>query len=306
MFGISFLPITSYTHHNLIILSARNMNNLKLVSHNLLDKYPSGSTVNYLNNRFYIMGDDASEIIVLNKALQEEERIAVFTKGSSLRSEKKTKADIEASLIVSHANAECILFFGSGSLTPHRDSAFLFNPITKAIEKIDYSQFYYHLRSHFSQLNIEAATLVNGHFLLGIRANTSNPNNFLAVTSSSVFAPLYKRKIEIKLPSAHAIGISGMDYDEANDRLFITFSSEDTSNTFDDGKVGDSYLAIVEDVKRKLANPILTPDSLIKLADVDVAFKEQKIEGITVIASKQLLLVADDDLGNTRIFNLNF
>lgn len=252
------------------------------------------------------MGDDASEILVLNEAMQEYERIMLFTKGDSLRTPKATKADIEASLIVNHEKVESILFFGSGSVTPHRDSAFLFNSIIKEIERIDYSEFYNQLRTNFAQLNIEAATLIDDNFLLGIRANISNPNNFIAVASSDIFSPKFKRKIEIKFSITLEIGISGMDYDSKSDQLFITFSSEDTTNAFDDGKVGDSYLAIIEDSKRKLLHNELVITSLIKLADIDSVFTEQKIEGVCATTDNRLLLVSDDDLGNTRIFNLSF
>ena len=252
------------------------------------------------------MGDDAADIIILNNTMKEEERISLFAKGESLRTPKAIKADIEASFIVNHNNAECLLYFGSGSLTPHRDSAFLFNPVKKEVLRIDYSSFYNELRKNFKDLNIEAAAIIDDDFLFGIRANTANPNNFIAIASSTVLSPEFKRKIQIKLPLNLQIGISGMDYDSKTDQLFITFSSEDTSNALDDGKVGDSYLAIVEDAKSSLSKDELIIKNLENLTDIDALFTQQKIEGICVIDSKQLLLVADDDLGSTQLFNLNY
>jgi hypothetical protein len=156
--------------------------------------------------------------------------------------------------------------------------------------RIDYSGFYNALRQHFIDLNIEAAAIIDDDFLFGIRANTANPDNFIAVASSTVLSPVFKRKIRIKIPSNLQIGISGMDYDTKTDQLFITFSSEDTSNALDDGKVGDSYLAIVEDAKSSLSKDELIIKNLENLTDIDAVFSQQKIEGICVIKSKQLLL----------------
>ena len=251
------------------------------------------------------MGDDASEIMLLNEEMQEVERVSLLAKGETMRTPKATKADIEASLIVDYENEAVILFFGSGSLTPHRDSAFLFNPNTKQITQINYTAFYNQLRMEVAHLNIEAATLVNNHFLLGIRANNSSPYNTIAVASSDIFLPVFKHKIQIKLPLNLPVGISGMDYDFKTDRLFMTFSSEDTSNALDDGQVGDSYLAMVENAAQKLLNTELSLDFMVNLTDLDAVFTAQKIEGVSLIASNRLILVADDDLGNTRIFTMS-
>lgn len=157
------------------------------INYKVQGSYPSGSTISYLSRRFYIMGDDASEILVLNELLEEEERIQL------------------------------------------RDSAFFLNPQNREVKRIDLTRFYDQLRSSFSQLNIEAATMIGEELVLGIRANTSYPDNFIVLASSDISSPEFIRMIPVKLPVEHA-GISGMDYDQHRDILFITFSSESTSN----------------------------------------------------------------------------
>lgn len=270
------------------------------------DNYPSGSTISYLGGRFYIMGDDASEILILNELLEEKERVQIFPKGENIRTPKLIKADIEASLTMNHNGRGSILFLGSGSLTPHRDSAFLFDPQNKGFERIDFTKFYDELRTNFKQLNIEAATMIGGDFALGIRGNGSYPDNYIVLASSDIFSPEFKRKILVRLPVEHA-GISGMDYDKQHDHLFITFSSESTFNAFDDGKIGESYLAIISEATQKLQNRELTINSLTKLTDLSADFKYQKIESVSLINGKrELLLVADDDRGNTKLFTLGF
>lgn len=276
------------------------------INYKIQEDYPSGSTISYLNGVFYIMGDDASEILVLNEFLGETERLQIFPKGKDFRIPKLIKADIEASAVINHNDREGILFLGSGSLIPHRDSAFLFDPINKKVKKIDYTGFYDQLRTQLKHLNIEAAAVMGGDLILGIRANTSYPDNYLVVATSNIAAPEFKRNIHLKLPVENS-GISGMDYDQQNDILFMTFSSESTPNAVDDGQAGESYLAIISDATGQLQNSDLTIPSFIKLTDLSSDFIHQKIESVSLIKGKrQLLLVADDDRGNTKFFRLDF
>lgn len=268
--------------------------------------YPSGSTICFMNNLFYILGDDASEILVLNDQLLELDRIPFFPKDENIRIPKATKADIEASVIIREDGIDCILFFGSGSVSPHRDYAYLFEPESKSISRIDFSRFYDQLRTQFAHLNIEAAAMLANSLALGIRANRSNPDNYLALAIPGKLSPEFQRKVLLKLPVDH-IGISGMDYDVARDILFITFSSEDTGNSYDDGKIGDSYLTIIQEATEQIQKNELYITSLTKLSDLGPEFELQKIESVALTANdRQLLLVADNDQGDTNLFRIGF
>ena len=276
------------------------------VNYKIQEDYPSGSTISYLDGLFYIMGDDASEMLVLDELLGETKRLQVFPKGKDFRIPKLIKADIEASAVIDQDGKQGILFLGSGSLIPHRDSAFFFDPENSKVKRLDYSRFYDQLRTQLKQLNIEAATVMGGNLILGIRANTSYPDNYLVVATATIAAPEFKRKIHLKLPVENT-GISGMDYDPQNDILFMTFSSESTPNAVDDGPAGESYMAIIPEAMGQFQNSDLTIPSLIKLSDLSSDFTHQKIESISLInGERQLLLVADDDIGNTKFFRLNF
>lgn len=292
----------------LVTVSACSMKDVKPVflNYKVHANYPSGSTISYLNGHFYIMGDDASEMLVLNEELVEKERIGLFEKGVSPRISKTIKADIESSAVIMRDGKRSILLLGSGSLTPHRDSAFLFNPLNKDVKRIDFTRFYNQLRIDFKQLNIEAATILGEDLVLGIRANTSHPDNYIVIATPDISQPKFKLKIQLKLPVNQA-GISGMDYDDKHDILFITFSSENTSNAYDDGEVGESYLAIIDQAKEQLQKSEFYIPSLIKLTDLSHHFRQQKIESVSLITGKrELLLVADDDKGGTRLFRLGF
>ena len=268
--------------------------------------YPSGSTICFMNDLFYIMGDDASEILILNDKLVEVERVPLFPKNENIRIPKATKADIEASVVIRQNGIDCILFLGSGSVSPHRDYAYLFEPESKNIRRIDFSDFYDQLRNQFAHLNIEAATMLGKSLALGIRANRSNPDNYIALAIPGKFTPEFQRKVLLKLPVEHT-GISGMDYDGERDILFITFSSENTSNSYDDGEIGESYLAIIQEAADQIQKSELYISSLTKLSDLGPEFKFQKVEAVSLTRdNSQLLMVADNDQGNTNLFRIGF
>lgn len=270
------------------------------------DNYPSGSTVCYLKDRFYVMGDDASDLLVLDGQLKEVERIGLFSQGENIRITKALKADVESSVVINNNGHESILLFGSGSVTPHRDSAFLVDPIKKSVDRFDLTPFYNELRHHFKQLNIEGATTVGRDLILGIRANTTYPDNYLVVASLNMLSPQFERKIRVTLTVPYA-GLSGLEYDPSDDLLFITFSTEDTPNAYDDGKPGDSYLAILSAASVRLRESEIAITHYTKLTDLSPDFLHQKIESISLIKqNKQLVLVADDDLGNTTFFRLQY
>lgn len=252
------------------------------------------------------MGDDAAMILVLDEHLKEEKRIPIFPAGQGLRIPKPEKPDLEASFVIEKDGKKIIVFLGSGSLSPQRDSAFIFDPNKGSIERVDLSKFYNFLRQSFNQLNIEAATFIHGEFAFGIRANTSSPDNFIVFSAGDIHSPEFRRTVKVKLPVSDA-GMSGMDYDEETDRLFITFSSENTPNPYDDGPIGESYLAIIDEARARLQNPELTISSLTRLGELSIELISQKIESVALIkGSPELLLVADDDKGGTILFKLRF
>lgn len=252
------------------------------------------------------MGDDASEMLVLNKDQQVIERIKIFDNGEEFRAPKALKADIEASVIINNNQNQSVLFLGSGSVSPHRDSAFIVDLHTKAVSRINMKSFYDELRTEFNDLNIEAAAIIDENLLLGIRANTRFKDNYIALANMDGSSLTYKGKIIVKLPLNNT-GISGMDYDGNEDILFITFSSENTANSFDDGEIGESYLAIIPAASQDILKKEVHITKIFKLSDISPEFQGQKIESVSLTANKrELLLVADNDQGTTKLFKIQF
>lgn len=290
------------------LFSACDMKRIQpvLESSRMLKDYPSGSTVCYVDGRFFVMGDDAAEVLVLNDDMEEVERIRIFPKGDQMRLPKDSKADVESSVLIDCNGKPSVLFLGSGSHSPHRDSAFLLDHELKQVRRIDSKTFFDQLRREVKDLNIEAATKLDSEILLGLRGNTTYPDNYLAVADFSSLTFKFKRRILIQLPVEDA-GISGMDHDKKNDILFITFSSEDTSNSYDDGQIGESYLAFIPNAKQALKENKLIITGLVILSELSPEFSGQKIESVSLTNEpRKLILVADDDKGNTKIFMLRY
>lgn len=290
------------------LLSACDMRGLNPIyeASKVAENYPSGSTICQLNDKFYVMGDDSAEILVLNQDMEETGRIEIFTKGDEMRLPKDTKADVESSVAVNYQGKSAVLFLGSGSFSPHRDSIFLMDPELKQVTRIDSQKFYDSLRLEVNELNIEAAAMIDEELLLGLRANTSHPENYIAIAEIKEFKFTFKRKILIQSSFENA-GISGMDYHQDDDILFITFSSEDTSNAYDDGQIGESYLALVTDARSALKQQKLMLNRVVKLSDLSPEFRDQKIESVSLMnGHRKLMLVADDDKGQTKIFTIKY
>ena len=273
-----------------------------------LKGYPSGSTISFYKNQLYLMGDDASSLQILDTGFILMHQIRFFNNEQE-RIAKAEKADIESSeWIVINSKARLWLF-GSGSLSPQRDSAFHFDPQSQKIERVDLSNFYQKLRkTGIPELNLEAAALVNDLLLFGSRGNLTNPQNYLIQTTASDFpAGTAIKKNAIDLPEG--AGISGMSYLPDHDILLITASKENTTTAYDDGEIGESYLGAIYKFSDKLNASALHPDEWIALSNLHPDFTRQKIESICTLKSGKdhdinAILVSDDDKGLTRLFEI--
>ncbi len=153
--------------------------------------------------------------------------------------------------------------------------------------------------------------MVNDQLVLVNRANTTNKNNYLLLETfvANMSKDSSPRVIKIQLPQQQTvIGVSGLHYVAEKDLLLLTASEEDTPNAFDDGTIGDSYLTIIKDFSKKMFRKSVNPDALIKLVNVNQAFKGQKIESVCLqsILDNELTLhlVSDNDNGESKIFKV--
>jgi hypothetical protein len=155
---------------------------LSLLDFKKLENFPSASGIEFYDDRIYVVGDDAKDLLVLNKKWNKPGVIHLFDSDDE-RISKQQKADLEASAVIHLNKKPFLLLLGSGS-TDARNHAVLLNLQNYKFEVLDLSIFYDRLKkSGIAELNIEGASAMSGELVLSNRANKSNPDNILIVTS---------------------------------------------------------------------------------------------------------------------------
>lgn len=279
-----------------------------------LHEYPSGSGLAYRDNKIYLMGDDASYMLIADTGFNAIDTIQFF-KSTEKRIAKEIKKDPEAIAIVSKNDTAFILVIGSGSSDTLRNYCWLINPITKQQQEIRLDTFYDRLKAAgIKELNIEGATSIPSGLLLVSRGNKSYPKNHLIFTTRNFWenqssADIHLATIGIQKDTANFEGVSGLDYSPRKDLLFLTVSTENTYNTYQDGAIGKSYLWIVKDFTLKQTYSAINPFKIIDLESIDPRFKTQKIESVTLVSDikdgEQIILVSDDDKGGSVLFKVD-
>jgi hypothetical protein len=286
---------------------------IKLFDYKEVPSFPSGSGIEFYDDKVFLVGDDSREVMVLNKRWKEIERVPLLP-GTELRVPKAVKSDLEATTIVTVNRIPRLLILGSGSLEKNRNKAILFDLDSYLKDEFDLTVFYNRIaKAGVKNMNIEAAALVEDHIILGNRGNRKNPVNQLIITRNTFWKHQQQAEItlldmELPLKDSKGIGISGMAYSLLNDTLIFTASTEQTDNAVDDGALGDSYMGIIENASRKIGRKSLKINELINLGEVHELFKGFKIESVCIQSEKsnrlKLHLVADNDTGKSYLFKV--
>lgn len=291
-----------------LLLACGNSHMLKEVK--TLTEYPSASGIEYFNNRVYLIGDDASDLLVLDSNLVIIDSIQLYS-FTEKRIPKAIKPDLES---ITLTNDNKLLLLGSGSLAPYRNTAWLIDPLTKQKDSIRLDTFYQRLKMNgLAEINIEGACAIPGNIVLSNRGSKGYPKNHLVFTSKQFCtqqtqSPISSVLIGSNTDSSSFSGVSGMTYARKSDRLILTVSTEDTRNSMDDGAIGKSYLWIVNNISGKRRWKAINPDQVIDLDELDQRFKGQKIESVCITKETgeflHLLLAADNDNGSSTLFKL--
>lgn len=281
--------------------------------------YPSASAVEYVNGKLYVMGDDATRLTVLDTDFNVVDSILIFNYPEK-RIPKDIKPDIESVSLLKTGNDIRLLILGSGSLSPYRNTGWLINPYTKQTDSIRLDSLYQHFRydSKIDEINIEGLCSVPTGILLANRGHLGYPANTLIFIDSFYYYNLNNaevsesHKIKLENPQSDTSefnGVSGLAYSVKSDKLFLTFSTEQTTSTYKDGAIGKSYLWIINNVSEKPFSDDFKPDKIIDLEKLDSRFRKQKIESVCLINENsgeyQLAMVADNDNGSSTIFKLS-
>ena len=274
-----------------------------------LPHYPSASGIEYLNNKAYIIGDDANILLVLDSNLNITDSIALYSY-TEKRIPKSVKPDLESISILPDNK---LLLTGSGS-SARRQLAWLIDPLTRQKDSIRLDTFYQRLLLNgIAELNIEGSTAIPGSVVLSNRGSKGYTKNHLIFTGRNFRERQTTTEINTVLAGTNTDtsffnGISGLAYAKKTDKLIMTVSTEDTRNSIDDGAIGKSYLWIIRNISSKKRWKAVNPDTIIDLEDADPRFKGQKIESVCITKETgnflYLLLVADNDDGSSTLFRL--
>ncbi|HUS02838.1 MAG TPA: hypothetical protein VMY77_13970 [Chitinophagaceae bacterium] len=302
-----------YAVYFFLLLIAGCTSDYKFNNSKILNDYPSGSGITYLNDRIYLIGDDASYILITDTAFKSIDSIG-FIGSLQKRIPKELKPDLEGLTVVSINKLPQILLVGSGSLMPYRNSGWLINPINKQKTELDLNTFYNRLRKEgMDALNIEGVATIPRGIVLASRGNKSFRENYLIFTANEFWdnqdsVEIRKCKVGTNTDTASFQGVSGLEYSKASDQLLLTVSTENTNSATEDGIIGKSYLWIINNISAKRNMIALNPGRIIELEALDGRFKGHKIESVCIVSENkkkmEIVLVADDDKGTSILFNI--
>lgn len=300
-----------------LLNSCNNMNSSfeVIVEHvKQLDSIPSGSGLIVHGDSVFIMGDDAISLYKMSLSTGAVTAIPLINiDQTQYRISKAHKHDLESLSIITLGNQKYIAAFGSGSVSPQRDSLLLvsINDLDKQ-QWISLGSFYAILRhqSSMKELNIEGIVSAPNSIYLFNRSGSEiyelNVTSLDAVQAST--DSLMKSKIKVHrftLPASGGVqsALSGGCLLNDSAILFCA-SSENLPNVYDDGDIQGSYVGIIS-----IKYDGLALKELVEIKDKSGAILKDKLESIDIgghysNGDIRAFAIADNDDGKSKLFQL--
>jgi hypothetical protein len=280
----------------------------------LLTDFPSGSAINLHNEKLYLVGDDATHVLVVDKDYRKVDSIRVADYNGK-RIPKTEKTDFEAATMIDVNGDATLLLMGSAATDNRKKMSVISLSRDKSTTAQGYKldEFMNRLSDEGIDLNIEGLTKVGSNLVLGNRGNIANPINSIIIASENFrdnqkAATIKVCTLNMTADTVSFIGISDLHYVESTDVLLFSFSSEETTDSYEDGKIGDSYLGWIWNFSSKMEPAEWNLDGLINLTNSDPEFKNEKIEGLCAESVKEnvyvLHLISDNDDGFSKLFKI--
>ncbi len=275
-------------------------------------KYPSASAGCLVNNEWWIIGDDAADMLIYNPQKMEPIKYLRLPFHGKLhdgelhvlRMHKKTKHDIEAlSFWKDPQGGEHILAFGSGSKIPHRDSGLYF--MNGKMEVIDWGPLYQFLRKlsglKEDDWNIEGAChdgdgnlyLFNRKPSYIFKIQARDWFKYLEIGSLPYAEKVVYKKFNLPKFKGEKTGFSGADFDVNNQRILFCSSAEITDNSYRDGEILGSFIGEIDGPSLGKMKILLEIPNL-------------KVESVAINAnnSLEILGLVDNDKGGSQLLKL--
>jgi hypothetical protein len=276
-----------------------------------LKNYPSASGIDYNDGNLYIMGDDATHLLVLDTAHIPIDSVTIV-QNSGNRISYTIKPDLE-SLSIGQYKRHTYLIATPSFSSDNRNTFYIFplDNIKKPKTFTTPAPIRFLKDIGIKEPNLEGAAIIHKHVVVSNRANIAQPVNYLInipVRKRSLKRSNTWKKSTVTLPAtSHTIGFSGLEYWPANDQLFFTASTEITTSATADGEIGESYLGYFNNYSKKIGQESASPDKLINLSS-ELQIGNQKIEGICIESQMNnviiLHLVTDNDDGQSTVYKV--
>lgn len=303
----------------LVFLSCRNTPAGALLLQNMIatDHLSSGSGIAVSGDSLYLVGDDAPYIFKMHQRNMEGRSINILQHhGSGKRIPKPVKPDLESCLLTPINGKEHLIAFGSGGLSPYRDSLLVVpTKDEQQLFKVSMQPLYDSIailsNSERKEINIEGSALVNNQLVLLNRGK-----NFIITLPWNEMADYIYSKATTPLPGISILKLSMPDVDGYpvgfsgacalnGNQLLFTASVEKTTDYISDGEVLAGYIGILE----------ITGNSTVELIQLEPLKNERgellpiKIESIDIIGNNNsfplnAIAVADNDNGETLVMNI--
>lgn len=278
----------------------------------LFDSIPSGSGLIVNSDSIFVIGDDATSLYKISISTGEYSAIPIMnTDQSQYRISKPDKHDLESLGFLMLNGKKYIAAFGSGSVSPQRDSLLLVSMDDHHQQLVSLSNFYSVLRqqSLMKELNIEGVVAASNKLYLFNRSGSEiyelNLSMLQALIDSGNVKSFEVKKHQFKLPSSGGVqsALSGGCLLNKKEILFCA-SSENLPNVYDDGDIQGSYVGIIS----------LNEDGLILKEMVEIKDKygkilKDKLESIDMAdyysnGDIRAFAIADNDDGRSRLYEL--
>lgn len=270
--------------------------------------FSSGSAMIHFQSQFFLIGDDAPDVLCLDADWKEIKRIKLL-EYSAGRIPKPIKPDLESALVWNNK----LYLLGSGSKLPQRSFIFDIDLENDKVSQLDNLLNYERLHSdkRITELNMESALMINHKLLLINKGNISNSNSLIWTQPEFLLGDdnVDFDFIPIELPDIlKGYGISDATYITEDDVLLLTATFENTTNAYDDGEIGGSVFIRINEAQKALAASVLIIENYIDLNRVSPEFNQQKIEAVCLYQKTKshynLFLAADNDDGLSHLFEI--
>jgi hypothetical protein len=286
---------------------------LRILRSRELRQLPSASGITRYDERFFINSDNAPYLYVLSADGLLEDSIGLLNEDPWAHEiPKPRKPDYEAAALIDWNNGRWLILFGSGSMSPHRDSALIARPGEPfQTRKASLRPFYNAMvRAGIpaKSINIEAAANSRRTVLLFNRGTnsmiTTGVGSFAGWLIQGQRLPSFTIH-PVALPAVKGFnpGISGATM--LNDSIVLFCGSvEATTDWAKDGEILGSGIGILRILKD--GRPELLRWTMLKSPEGQLMRK--KLEGIEVLRGDPgvvtLRCVTDNDNGGSELMDI--